>query len=224
MRHLIIALSLFAFTFGCKKQNTTNKKEQTQEAAKPKSRAASSKKSSGSCTYLVKKATPSWTAYKYTKKAPVSGTFNIFKLSTAKPGKNLMEALKGLTINIDPKSVESKNAPRNVTIATKFFAIFLKPKAITGEIVAVKGDDKKGTIDIKVGMNGQEKTIQFAYTMEGDTLIAQKSIDMMTFGMKAALGSLHKSCKKLHTGKDGKSKTWTDVLLKVTATITKTCS
>jgi hypothetical protein len=92
-------------------------------------------------------------------------------------------------------------------------------------VVAVKGDDAGGTVDLNIGMNGVSKTLSFPYQVSPDgTLTAKTSMEMMDFGLQAAFDSIHEACKILHTGADGVAKTWTDVELSVTAKLTKSCS
>ena len=74
------------------------------------------------CTYTITQAKPEWTAYKYTEKAAVGGTFNTFTLSPAKPSSSFSGALQGISIEIDASSVESYNPSRNTTIAEKYCA------------------------------------------------------------------------------------------------------
>lgn len=242
-RMTIAALSLALLFLGCKNQNSyqtsttvgkknalkkgksTAKKETKAKKVTPKAKAIawSAKQGTKACSYRLTSAKPGWTAYKYTSKAPVSGTFNVIKLSQTKAGKSLTEALVGVTMSITPKSVESKNPARNKTIATKFFALFLNALEIKGEVVNVKGDDNKGVVGIKISMNGISKVIGLDYNINKGALTATKSVSMLDFGLQKAWTSIHNACKALHTGKDGVSKTWKDVLLKVNAVVTRDC-
>ena len=60
------------------------------------------------CDYEVKDAKPFWTAYKYTEKAAVGGTFNTFTVSKSKQAPNVMESMKDLSIEIDTSSLGTK--------------------------------------------------------------------------------------------------------------------
>jgi hypothetical protein len=46
---------------------------------------------------------------------------------------------------------------------------------------------------------------------------------MLDFSLGGPLALLHEACKALHTGADGVAKTWTEVTLKVNATVVKNC-
>ncbi len=182
-------------------------------------------KSAENCTYTLQEATPGWTAYKTTEKAPVSGGFATTTLSPTKAAPSVVGALNGVTMTIDPASVSSGNEGRDHTLREKYFGVFMPKTEFTAGVVAVKGDDQKGTVDLNIGMNGVSKTVAFAYEVAADgTLSANASIEMMDFGLKAAFDSIHEACKLLHTGEDGVSKTWTDVALTVTAKLAKQCS
>ena len=177
-----------------------------------------------SCEYEITDVKPGWTAYKFTEKAPVSGTFNKFTVSGQEKAADILTAIKGLNVDIDGSSVESGNVGRNATVAAQFFAKFAPINKMSGEAVAVKGDDKKGSVTILVDMNKTKKKVDFKYSVDAKgSLSAEAVIDMMDFALKGPFDSIHKACKVLHTGKDGISKTWTEVLLKVSAKLVKSC-
>lgn len=181
---------------------------------------------SGACTYTLASVTPRWTAYKFTSKAPVGGTFNTVKLQEKLPsGPTVADALKDVSITITPASVESKDPARNQTLATKFFGIFKEPEQITGKVTAVKGDDAKGTVDLTVHLNGADKTLTLDYTVTPEgALTATKTVNMITdLGLKDAHDAIHKACEALHTGPDGVSKTWDEVEIKIEAKLEKKC-
>ena len=204
----------FLALFGCTGQKTEAPPEQVLKPSEPVIK----------CTWQVTEVSPGWTAYKYSEKAAVSGTFKDYVITGNGVKTSLTDSLLGVEVSIVPRSVESMNPSRNITIAEKFFAIFLSPETITGQIVGVNGDDKKGSIDLKLAMNGKEKTLAFPYSVsEKGDLTAEKSIEMAEFGLTPAWESIHKACEVLHTGKDGVSKTWTEVLLRIGATVQKTC-
>ena len=217
MRGLVFALSSFV-AMGCGSDTPAP----ATNVAPP---APSAAKSVQACSYTLQEATPGWTAYKTTEKAPVSGGFTTTTLSPTVAAPSLAGALDGVTMTIDPASVSSGNEGRDLTLRDKYFGLFTPTTEFTAGVVSVKGDDTKGTIDLNIGMNGVSKTVPFTYDLAADgTLSAKASIEMMDFGLQAAFDSIHEACKLLHTGADGVSKTWTDVALTVTAKIAKNCS
>ncbi|MGB0638365.1 MAG: YceI family protein [Myxococcota bacterium] len=190
------------------------------EAADKKSGAATS----DSCSYQIINAKPGWTAYKTTEKAAVSGTFNEYQFASTAPAASMADAFTGLNMSITPASVESNNAPRNATIASKYFALFANPSSIRGKVLSVTGDDTTGTVAIQIDMNAVSKDLDFNYSVTEDgKLEASVTVDMMDFALDGPWASIHETCKALHTGADGVAKTWTEVMLKVTADVAKIC-
>ncbi len=204
-----------------KAKEEANKKALAQQAAEE----AAKPKAPG-CSYTLTEFTPGWTAYKFTEKAPVSGTFNTVKISEMKTGDTLTSIFAGVTGEIEGASVESNNPARNATIAAAFFGKFAEAAKISGKITGATGDDKLGLLMVSVTMNGVTKALQLKHDglKEDGTVVAKATIDMMDFGLKAAFDSIHETCKELHTGKDGVAKTWTELEVSIAAKVTKTCS
>ena len=180
----------------------------------------------GDCTYSAdtNDIKLQWTAFKYTEKTGVNGTFNTTKVTGATSAGSLADLVGGLKMEIDASSIESNNPGRNVTIAQFFFAKFAPASAISASVKGLKGDDAKGELLIDIAMNGVTKTLPFAYTASADgTFEGRATMDMMDFGLKAAFESIHSACKNQHMGKDGVAKTWPVVDLQVTAKFSKVC-
>jgi len=226
---MLLFLSLLACQDTNQSPQNTEPKEKVSEAKKEKASDAKQEKndekaSAGdTCTYTITQAKPEWTAYKYTEKAAVGGTFNTFTLSPAKPASSFSAALQGLSIEIDAASVESNNPARNTTIAEKYFALFAPQSIIKGNVLSAKGDEKKGSIDINIDMNGVQKPYTFSYEEKEGSLVASSVMDMMDFQLQKPFDSIHTACKTLHTGSDGVAKTWTEVALRVVVTYEKQC-
>jgi len=179
------------------------------------------------CTYSVDTngIAVVWTAFKFTEKTGVNGKFNTRTISGPTSASSPMALAKGLSIEIDGTSVETDNPARNATIGEFFFGTFKPSAKILASVTEVKGDEQQGTIDMKITMNGVSRAVPFAYsaTPEG-AVVAKASIDMLDFALKDAHDSIHRTCEQLHTGKDGVSKTWTDVDLTVSGKFAKSCS
>lgn len=179
------------------------------------------------CTYSVSKdaVKVEWTAFKLTEKVGVTGTFNTTALSGPTQSDSLTALAKGLSMKIDGASIESNNPGRNVTISQFFFQKFSPSPEISGKVENVDGDDTKGTLNIAITMNGTTKTVPFAYTISKDHEVeATATIDMMDFALQKPFDSLHMACEEQHTGKDGVSKTWTEVGLKLSGKFAASCS
>lgn len=179
------------------------------------------------CTYSVAKdaVKVEWTAFKLTEKVGVSGTFNTMALSGPTRSDSLTALAKGLSMKIDGTSIESNNPGRNATVSQFFFQQFAPSAEITGKVDSVDGDDAKGTLNIAITMNGTTNTVPFAYTISKDHEVeATATIDMMDFALQKPFDSIHAACEEQHTGPDGISKTWTDVVLKLTGKFDSSCS
>lgn len=179
------------------------------------------------CTYAVDPNGISlvWTAFKFSEKTAVNGKFNTRTVSGPTSASSPIELARGLSMEIDGASVETDNPARNATIGEFFFGKFKPSAKIQASVAGVKGDDQKGTIDMKVTMNEVSRVVPFAYTVTpAGEVTAKGSIDMLDFALKDAHDSIHQTCEELHKGKDGVSKTWTDVDLTLTGKFTKSCA
>lgn len=178
------------------------------------------------CTYSTdpKDIQLQWTAFKFTEKAPVKGKFNKAEVKGKTSASSLAELVTGLHMDIDGATVETNDPGRNATVQQFFFEKFNPPSHIHAMATSLEGDDQKGSMAVNISMNGSAKDIPFAYTVgEDGVLVAQASIDMMDFGLQAAYDSIHKACEDKHTGKDGVSKTWTQVDLTLSGKFKKEC-
>ena len=166
-----------------------------------------------------------WTAFKFTEKTPVKGRFNKAEVSGKSSAPTLPELMKGLRIDIDGATVETDNPGRNATIQQFFFEKFNPPFKIQATIASVTGDEQKGSLQIKIDLNGAAKEIPFTYTVTPEGAVEAKgTIDILEFGLQPAFDSLHQACQDLHKGKDGVAKTWTQVDLSLTGNIEKECN
>ena len=219
---------LFFTLLACQDTNQSPKNTEPKEQVSENKSEKAEKKNNvevqeSECTYTVTQAKPEWTAYKYTEKAAVGGTFNAYKLSPTKPASSFTGALQNLSIEIDAASVESNNPARNTTIAEKYFALFAPQSIIKGNVLSAKGDEKKGTVEINIDMNGVQKPYTFSYEEKEGMLVASSVMDMMDFQLQKPFDSIHTACKELHTGSDGVAKTWTEVALRVVVQYDKQC-
>jgi len=179
------------------------------------------------CTYSVDPGAiaVTWTAFKFTDKTAVTGRFNTTKVDGPRSASSPIELAKGLSMEIDGASVETDNPARNATIGEFFFGQFKPGPKIAASVQDVKGDDAKGTIDMEITMNGTSRVVPFAYTATPEGVVEAKgAFDMMDFALGDAHASIHRTCEEQHTGKDGVSKTWTDVEVLVKGSFTKRCA
>ncbi len=220
----LIALSLTMTVLSCKNQSSdtspTNKPAQTTEnvqANTPENK---------SCTYSLEPqdVKVQWTAYKFNEKAAVKGGFNQTTLSGPRSATSLKALVQGMQMEIDGNSFESGDPGRNATVRQFFFEKLTPPFKLHGTLADLQGDEQSGQLTLNITLNGNTQKIPFTYqsTPEG-SFIAQGKIDLLQFGAQGAFDSLHKACEVQHTGKDGVSKTWTEVDLQITAPVKKQC-
>jgi polyisoprenoid-binding protein YceI len=178
------------------------------------------------CTYQLDaaQAKVAWTAYKTTEKVGVTAGFNSVQITAGKAAKTIPAALKGASAKIDGLSVESNNEVRNANLKQAFFGLLKNKADIKAAILSAQGDDKQGTAVMNLTLNGKTRKVPMSYTVTDAGLEASGTIDALDYNGSKALKALNELCYELHKGKDGVSKTWSDVALKVTAPIIKTCN
>lgn len=159
-----------------------------------------------------------WTAYKFTEKTGVKGTFKTVTTSVKAPPQSETELLLGTSFEIDALSVNTDNPARDITLSEHFFKLMTSPK-ITGFIKGVKD----GTAMVELKMNGVTKIVKFKYEKKDGKFIATGSLDVLEFAMEPSMKKINESCYELHKGADGVSKTWSTVDLTITAEPVFTC-
>ena len=186
MRLFAILALVVGLATGCnsktdevKAKEEANKKALAQQAAEKEAEPAVDAKAPG-CSYTLTEFTPGWTAYKFTEKAPVSGTFNTVKISEMKTGDTLTSVFAGITGEIEGASVESNNPARNATIAAAFFGKFIDAAKITAKINGATGDDVIGLLMVTVTMNGVSQPLRLKHDglKEDGTVTAKTTINM----------------------------------------------
>lgn len=159
-----------------------------------------------------------WTAYKFTNKTPVGGTFKSFVVK-ANDGALTPEAfVKAMTFSVDAASIDSKNEVRDGRILQHFFGLLSSGTKITGFVKSIQ-DNKALT---SITFNGVTKEVPLDYSFVDNTITLSGSIDVADWGGSAAINALNTVCKDLHTGTDGKSKLWSEVAIKITSKLEKT--
>jgi hypothetical protein len=179
------------------------------------------KSTSEKCTYTVvnENSTLDWTAFKFTERKGVTGTFreiNIDGLESSEDPKTLIESL---SFSIPTSTVETENPERNGKISKQFFGTISTEK-ITGE---VKSLGKNGKAVISIKMNGVSKDVTGEYTLNAGTFVFKAAIDVVDWNAGGGIAALNAICKDLHTGTDGVSKLWSEVDLSFTTVLKKEC-
>lgn len=178
--------------------------------------------SADDCTYSLVEESPkiTWTGFKFTEKAAVSGTFKDVDIKS-KPSKSLKELFSSVSFSVDTNSIDSGNVARDTTLKRTVFGFLKEPNTVKGSVTQV--EDK----NFKVNMTMNNSMLaDFTYTYDKDSgkTVAQSTLDLTKYGLLKSYNAVAEACKALHTGDDGVSKTWTDVDLKLEVQIEKKCS
>lgn len=166
--------------------------------------------SEGTYTVINDSTKVSFTAYKTTDKVAVGGTFKEIKLSNTTEGKTPLEALNGTKFSIPVSSLftNETTGTRDPKILKFFFGAMKNTANIDGEF-KVAADN---TCSIDVVLNGKTANIPMKYTANGDTSASFDGVmNLENWDALGAVASINKACEALHTGKDGISKTWSEV-------------
>ncbi len=155
-----------------------------------------------------------FTAYKFTEKFPVKGQFKKVEVVSGGEGKSVKEAIHNTEFSIPITSLATLDTSRDYKIRKFFFDVMTDTKTLSGKLSI--SDDTNGVATIT--MNGESHDVPFTYTIAGSEFNMKAVIDVNQWNAGAALASLNKICKDLHTGSDGVSKTWSEVALDITST------
>ncbi len=194
----LLALALVLIVGYSCKETKKEKEEQVKEMATEK-------------FTLVKDSTKvSFTAYKTTEKLPVGGKFMKIDIKDSKSGATALDALNGTTFSIPVSSLFTNEATgtRDPKLLEFFFGAMKNTEMISG--VFKKDADNKCSIDVT--LNGETANIPLDYTLNSEKSITfNGTMNLEDWSALGAIASINKACKELHTGKDGVSKTWSDV-------------
>lgn len=162
-----------------------------------------------------------WTAYKFTDKVGVNGTFDEYWLYTNEKAGCIENLLKGDKIIINTLSVNSGSRIRDSKLKTCFFKAF-GTDTISGEILEAR--DGKGIMALEI--NAIRNTIDYTYSLKKDTLFLSTAISLSNWEGEEAVYSLDPECYDLHMGADSISRLWpnVDIAVKLPLKIDSTSS
>ncbi|SIR41682.1 YceI family protein [Maribacter ulvicola] len=161
----------------------------------------------------------SFTAYKTTEKLPVGGTFKKINFTKTTSGATAMEALNGTEFSIPVSSLFTNDptGTRDPKLLEFFFGVLKDTELISG-VFKVEGN--KSSIDVT--LNGETQNILLTSEMNGeDRITFTGTMDLENWNALDAVASINKACEILHTGKDGISKTWSEVAVKAEVLLAK---
>lgn len=158
-----------------------------------------------------------WTAYKFTDKIGVSGTFTNYTFENKKASGTLENILNKSKLSIPTATVNSDNPIRDFKLGSYFFKVFN-----TSEIRGTISKIKKYEGIINLTMNRTSKKIPFTYAIEKDTIRLFTNLNLIFWKGEEALKTLNNECYELHKGTDGISKLWPDVDITINIPVHKT--
>ncbi len=174
-----------------------------------------------SCFYKYNSESTSleWTAFKFTDKAPVKGTFTEMDITGTLESDDPVALLSSLNFTIATQSVETQNTDRNGKIVEHFFQT-LETDALTGKMLEMNED---GTATIEVNMHNMSGKVAGTYTWENNVFTFKGTMDVANWDGMAGIDALNEVCKDLHTGEDGVSKLWSTLDLMFSTTLQSDC-
>lgn len=215
----IVAAALTLFVASCE-TTVNNVNVAAKEAANDSSAAAvASKEIESKSVYNVDATSIGFTAFKTTEKFPVKGWFKSFSISKINQAERVEEVFANASISIDVASLETNDEGRNQRLISEFFGKTTSNESIEGKVVAF--DAQNSTAALSLNFNGVEKELTFNYSLSGDTLNMNSSLNLADVNGLEALASLNKACEVLHKGADGVSKTWEDVEINISTVLNK---
>ncbi|GIV38749.1 MAG: hypothetical protein KatS3mg033_0549 [Thermonema sp.] len=217
MKKIILSFGLAALLWSCGSQETKQEKTNTD--------STQTTQASTECRYRLGETTLTWTAYKFTEKAGVSGSFKEYQVeSPLQEATSLQELIKGASITIKTGSVDTQNPDRDAKIAKYFFGSFAQKE---GEEVLLKArldsviSDTQALLSIE--MNGINKQVPVELTLSEEKVSISTTINVEEWNAGSGIKALNEVCKDLHTGPDGKSVLWPEVKLYAEAAVNKDC-
>ena len=157
-----------------------------------------------------------WTAYKFTEKVGISGTFEDYAVYNDNVSNSIEGVLEKLKLSIPTECVDSGNAIRDFKLRTYFFQAF-NTEIINGTIINAKGGE--GIINLR--MNNFSIDNPYTYVLRNDTIVILTHLDLKKWKGEEALTTLNKECYELHKGKNGISKLWPDVNVEIKLPVKK---
>lgn len=170
-----------------------------------------------SYSYNAESSILEWTAFKFTNRTGVKGTFNEINISGLSNSNDPTELVESLGFNIPTKTVESNDPGRNAKIAEFFFGA-INTDIIEGEVLKLKDD---GNAEVSIKMNGVTKTVIGEYTLTDTQFSFHTTIDVVDWKADNGITALNKQCVANHTGEDGVLKLWSEVELSFTTVLNR---
>ncbi len=158
-----------------------------------------------------------WTAYKFTDRISVSGTFQDYTLNEKNSSGSIENILSGLQLAIPTESILTTNAIQDFKIKTYFFGVFNTP-FINGKII----NAEKGTGEIQLRMNNLSNITPYTYSINNDTLVLLTHLDLKRWSGEEAIATLNKEWYGAHKITDGRANVWPEIDVTIKLPLHKT--
>lgn len=181
-------------------------------------------KTEENCNYSYKADTTQlkWTAYKFTTRVGVSGTFGKIDSEGLATANSAGAIFQNMTFQIPVTKIDSKNADRDQKIVNSFFGSMKNTQKITGNIKSIDNKNN-GNALVTLNLNGISKDLSFKFqTSDSGEFLASSDINLKEWDALPAVNALNKVCSELHA-QDGISKLWPDVKVEIKSSLVKEC-
>lgn len=163
------------------------------------------------------KAELTFTGYKFSEKTAVSGTFK--EIHWFAPSEQSMEdVLAGSSLAIETSSIDAGASERDKNIKASLFKTLMRGHTIRAVARSVDAESQKLNVDLFMG--GGVRPVSLDYKQKDNHIVLTGTVDLLKLGFNKAFESLADQCRDLHTGTDGKAKTWSDVAIEVKVPVT----
>lgn len=173
------------------------------------------------CSYSIKPGSEKieFTGYKFTSKVGVKGSFKNFVINAPKKSDSIEKIIENSSFWIDQMSLDAGNAARNSNIS-KGLLKNLPTDSFRGYVKSMRSEGKAKLLDFVLVVGQKQHNVELIYNISENNFLAEGKIDLLDLGYKEGFQALQKLCKAYHKGKDGKSITWSEVALRVSANFT----
>ena len=186
---------------------------------------ACKEKTPETCTYEYSHDTTefTWTAYKFTEKLGVSGTFDEIKTAPPAPASSLYGSIDGLTFVIPVAGLNTGKPDRDQKIIGQFFHRLGPGREIRGIVTGIDAGANIASIEITLGSQTRTVSAPLEVLDEGSIEVTAQ-MNLADWQALDALKNLNKACYEEHKGEDGISKLWPDVSLKIVTRPVAVCN
>jgi hypothetical protein len=162
-----------------------------------------------------------WTAYKFTEKVGVSGSFDEMEVTgTLAEEMTLVNVFGSAGFNIPVSSTNSLVPDRDMKIKEHFFGTMNATDSISGRVVSITEEGAQ----VEITMNDQTRSVDMDVIINGSELKLESVIQLSDWDALASVDALNKICHDLHIGADGVSKLWPEVKLEIRTVLAENCN